>query len=271
MTNHKVYIGDARNMAQVADESIHLIVTSPPYWSIKNYDDLDQQIGFAESYDDYRLSLGKVWIECKRVLVPGGKLVINIGNQYMRAKTYGRFCIMPIHADITSQCTHLLDLDLFDEIIWQKFSTCNTSGGGKIMGSYPFPTNGHVRKDFEFILIFKKFCKKERPRPGPELLEKSKLTLEEWREYFQGHWQIKGERQNKNHPATFPLELPRRIIKMYSFYGDTVLDPFIGSGTTALACKETGRNSIGYELNPNYINVMKAKVGDDIQIEGEQT
>jgi site-specific DNA-methyltransferase (adenine-specific) len=145
-------------------------------------------------------------------------------------------------------------------IIWQKPTTMNTTGGASVMGSFPYPRNGIIKIDYEFILVFKK--PGEAPKVSKELKEKSKLSKEEWNEYFNGHWNFNGERQTE-HLAMFPEELPKRLIKMFSFVGDTVLDPFLGSGTTMLAAKNLGRNSIGYEINPDFLNIIKKKVGID--------
>jgi site-specific DNA-methyltransferase (adenine-specific) len=142
-------------------------------------------------------------------------------------------------------------------IIWQKVTTCNTTGGATIMGSFPYPRNGIIKLDYEFILIFKKLG--DSPKVSREIKEKSKLSLEEWNEYFYGHWNFSGERQDK-HLAMFPEELPKRLIKMFSFVGDTVLDPFLGSGTTCLAARNLKRNSIGYEINKDFLPVIKEKL-----------
>jgi len=148
-------------------------------------------------------------------------------------------------------------------IIWQKVTTCNTTGGATIMGSFPYPRNGIIKLDYEFILIFKKLG--DPPKVSREIKEKSKLTTEEWNEYFYGHWNFPGERQDK-HLAMFPEELPKRLIKMFSFVGDTVLDPFLGSGTTCLAAKNLNRNSIGYEINKDFLSAIKEKIKGDISV-----
>ena len=149
-------------------------------------------------------------------------------------------------------------------IIWQKVTTCNTTGGATIMGSFPYPRNGIIKLDYEFILVFKKLG--DPPKVNRELKEKSKLTTEEWNKYFSGHWNFAGERQDK-HLAMFPEELPKRLIKMFSFIGDTVLDPFLGSGTTCLAAKNLDRDSVGYEINKDFLAVIKSKLkGADIEI-----
>lgn len=255
-TFHKIIIGDSRHMDEVKDTSVHLVVTSPPYWQLKDYGVKDQ-IGFNDSYHDYIQDLNKVWQECYRVIYPGCRLCINIGDQFARAVIYGRYKVIPIRTEIIKYCESI-GFDYMGAVIWQKVTTCKTTGGANVMGSYPYPRNGIIKLDYEFILTFKKLGKA--PNVSKEIKEKSKLTPEEWNEYFNGHWNFPGEKQN-GHIAMFPLELPKRLIKMFSFYGDTVLDPFLGSGTTAKAALELGRNSIGYEINKNFLETIKIKIG----------
>jgi len=256
-TNHKIIIGDSQKMKEINDESIHLIITSPPYWQIKDYG-LPEQIGYNDTYEKYIDKLNNVWKECVRVLHPGCRLCINIGDQFLRAIHYGRYRVIPIREDIVRYCTKNLKMDYLGAIIWQKKTTCNTTGGASVMGTYPYPRGGIVSLDYEFILIFKKLGKP--PLVSKEIKEASKLTEEEWAKYFVGHWNFPGIKQD-SHIAMFPEELPRRLIKMFSFLGDTVLDPFLGSGTTTKVARELGRNSIGYEINKNYLKFIKEKIG----------
>ncbi len=256
MTNHKIIIGDSRRMTEVSDESVHLIITSPPYWQLKDYGN-GGQIGFDDSYEDYINNLNLVWNECHRVLNKGCRLCVNIGDQFARSVYYGRYKVIPIRTEIIRFC-ETVGFDYMGAIIWQKVTTCNTTGGATIMGSFPYPRNGILKIDYEFILIFKKHGNP--PRVSKEIKEKSKMTIKEWNQLFAGHWNIPGERQDK-HLAVFPEEVPRRLIKMFSFVNDTVLDPFLGSGTTSLAAKNLERNSIGYEINPHYISIIKGKLG----------
>jgi len=240
---------------ELRDKSVHLIVTSPPYWQLKDYG-TDTQIGFNDSYEDYINNLNLVWNGCHRVLENGCRLCINIGDQFARAVYYGRYKVIPIRTEIIKFC-EIIGFDYMGSIIWQKTTTMNTTGGATIMGSFPYPRNGILKLDYEFILIFKK--QGQSPKIDREIKEKSKLTKEEWNEYFQGHWNFSGARQD-GHIAMFPEELPKRLIKMFSFVGDTVLDPFLGSGTTSLAAKNLERNSVGYEINSNFISNIKNKV-----------
>ena len=253
----KVIIGDSRKMEELKNESVHLIITSPPYWQLKDYGNGDQ-IGFNDSYEDYINNLNLVWNECYRVLHKGCRLCVNIGDQFARSVYYGRYKIIPIREEIIKFC-ETIGFDYMGAIIWQKVTTCNTTGGAYIMGSFPYPRNGIIKLDYEFILIFKKLGVP--PKVSIEIKEKSKLTTEDWNEYFYGHWNFPGEKQDK-HLAMFPEELPKRLIKMFSFVGDAVLDPFLGSGTTCLAAKNLERNSIGYEINENFLPVIKERLGD---------
>ncbi len=254
-STHKIIIGDSRWMKEVADESVHLIITSPPYWQLKDYGN-ERQIGFHDTYEQYINNLNLVWKECHRVLHQGCRLCVNIGDQFARSVYYGRYKIIPIRTEIIKFC-ETIGFDYMGAIIWQKVTTCNTTGGATVMGSFPYPRNGIIKLDYEFILIFKKYG--TAPKVTPEIREQSKLTQEEWNQYFTGHWNFSGEKQDK-HLAMFPEELPRRLIKMFSFVGDTVLDPFLGSGTTSLAAKNLDRNSIGYEINQDFLPLIKEKL-----------
>ena len=255
-TIHKIIIGDSRYMKEVPNESVHLTITSPPYWQLKDYGN-GKQIGFNDNYEEYINNLNLVWNECYRVLHNGCRLCINIGDQFARSVYYGRYKVIPIRTEIIKFCESI-GFDYMGAIIWQKVTTCNTTGGATVMGSFPYPRNGILKIDYEFILIFKKYGKA--PQANKEMKEKSKLSQEEWNKYFTGHWNFPGEKQDK-HLAMFPEELPKRLIKMFSFVGDTILDPFLGSGTTSLTAKNLHRNSIGYEINEYFLPIIKEKLG----------
>jgi modification methylase len=252
----KIIIGDSRDMQEVEDAGIDLAVTSPPYWHIKDYG-VPGQIGYGQSLHEYLKDLYRTWRECFRVLREGARLCINIGDQFARAAVYGRYKVIPLHAEFINQCEHI-GFDFLGAIIWQKKTTMNPSGGATVMGSYPFPPNGIVEIDYEFIQIFKKPGKSR--KVSKEIKEASRLTKEEWKEYFAGHWHFGGARQT-GHEAMFPQELPRRLIKMFTFVGDTVLDPFLGSGTTVKAALEAARNAVGFEINPDFLEAMPQKIG----------
>ncbi|HEY3295263.1 MAG TPA: DNA methyltransferase [bacterium] len=245
--HHRIVVGDSRRMSAVADASVQLVITSPPYWQLKDYG-ADGQIGFDDSYEAYINNLNLVWQECERVLSPGCRLCINIGDQFARSVYYGRYKVIPIRTEIIRFC-ETIGLDYMGAVIWQKVTTTNTTGGATIMGSFPYPRNGILKLDYEFILIFKKLG--EAPRPDPRVRDEAKMTTEEWNTYFAGHWNFPGERQ-EGHIARFPVELPHRLIRMFSFPGETVLDPFTGSGTTNIAAARLNRSSMGYEINPEF-------------------
>ncbi len=254
-THHKIILGDSRAMAEVQDESVHLVITSPPYWQLKDYGH-DNQIGFNDTYEEYINNLNLVWNESYRVLHPGCRLCVNIGDQFARSVYYGRYKIIPIRTEIIKFC-ETIGFDYMGAIIWQKVTTTNTTGGATIMGSFPYPRNGIVKLDYEFILLFKKLGKS--PKPTREQKDRSKMTTEEWNEYFHGHWNFVGEKQSK-HLAAFPEELPRRLIRMFSFVGDVVLDPFLGSGTTSLAARNLDRDSVGYEIQKEFLPIIRNKL-----------
>lgn len=255
-THHKIIIGDSRRMKEVADESVHLVVTSPPYWQLKDYGN-GGQIGFNDTYEEYINNLNLVWRECQRILHGGCRLCINIGDQFARSVYYGRYKVIPIRTEITKFC-ETVGFDYMGAIIWQKVTTCHTTGGASVMGSFPYPRNGIIKLDYEFILVFRKYG--EPPKVSKQTKEQSRLTQTEWSRFFTGHWTFPGEKQDK-HLAMFPEELPRRLIKMFSFLGDTVLDPFLGSGTTSLAARNLSRNSFGYEINEDFLPIIQQKLG----------
>ncbi len=255
-TKHTIINGDSRQMSELNDKSVHLIVTSPPYWQLKDYG-TDNQIGFHDDYETYINHLNLTWKECFRVLNEGCRLCVNIGDQFARSVYYGRYKIIPIHTEIIKFC-EIIGFDFMGSIIWQKATTMNTSGGASIMGSFPHPRNGIVKLDFEYILLFKK--PGNAPKPTVFQKENSAMTNEEWNTYFNGHWYFSGAKQDK-HLAMFPEELPKRLIKMFSFPNEIVLDPFLGSGTTSLVARKLDRNSIGYEINQDFIPIIKERIG----------
>jgi DNA modification methylase len=246
-------------MADLDSNSVELIVTSPPYWQIKDYG-APGQIGHGQGLHAYLRDLSLVWDECHRVVREGGRLCVNIGDQFARASLFGRYRVIPLHAEVICQCA-ARGFDYMGSIIWRKKTTMNTSGGATVMGSYPYPPNGIVEIDFEYILLFKK--------PGtlkgkePDVKSRAAMSREEWKSWFSGHWELGGARK-KGHEAPFPEEIPRRLIRMFSFPGDTVLDPFLGTGTTAAVARELGRNAIGYEINGEYVRLAAERLQPDV-------
>ena len=245
-------------MPELEDASVHLVVTSPPYWQLKDYG-RDGQIGFHQDLDAYHAALTEVWTESARVLHAGCRLCINIGDQFARKEIYGRYKVVPLHAEIIRR-VEALGLDFMGSVIWQKLTTCNSSGGGALMGSYPFPRNGVVKLDYEHILLFKKPGPPLRPPPGRK--EESRITLDEWKTWFNGHWRFPGARAH-SHLAPFPVELPRRLIRMFTFPGERVLDPFVGSGSTLVAAAELDREGVGFDLDADVEPVVRMRLQGD--------
>lgn len=242
-------------MSELADSSVHLIVTSPPYWQLKDYG-VESQIGFHDSYAEYINNLNLVWQECFRVLHSGCRMAVNIGDQFARSVFYGRYKVVSIQSEIIRFC-ETIGFDFMGSIIWQKVTTMNTTGGAAVMGSFPYPRNGIVKIDYEYILLFKKLG--QPPKPSDAQKESSRLTNEEWNQFFYGHWNFPGERQ-QHHLAAFPEELPKRLIRMFSFVGETVLDPFAGSGTTSVAARRLQRDSVAYEINKDFIPIIQQRL-----------
>jgi len=252
----EIYYKSSENMEEIQENSIQLILTSPPYGKIKDYGPTDQ-IGFSDSFEEYFKRLKKVWKECFRVLEPQCRMVINVGDQYLRTTEFGRYRILSIASQIINDCIDI-GFDFLGDIIWQKVSTTNTTGGCTLMGSIYYPRNGLLTYDYEHILIFKKHQGKSK-KVDLKKKELSKISLTEWKKWFIGHWSFPGMLQ-KEHIAMFPDELPYRIIRMFSLIGDKVLDPFLGSGTSLKVAKSLFRKGIGYELNENFRPIIEKKI-----------
>ena len=258
-TSHKVIIGDSRRMPEIEDESVHLCVTSPPYWKLKDYGN-EEQIGMADdSYARYLDNISVVFKECARVLVPDGKIAINIMPIFLSGKSskFGRRVTKTVLSDLEQFFESLGNMYFHSLYIWDKRKAVRFSS----FGSYPYPTNLFSTFPYEWIIVFAKEGK--RRQVSSEIKEKSRLSQLEWSSWcVNSIWEMQpAKSKSENHPAPFPEELPKRIIKLYSFFGDTVLDPFLGTGTTSKVAKMLGRNSIGYEINTEYIAIIKKKIG----------
>lgn len=263
-TMHRIYFKSSQTIKEISDGEVHLVITSPPYWNIKDYGN-PEQIGYRDSLPTYFNKLGRVWSECIRTLASGCRMCINIGDQYIRATQKTPYQIIPLHAMLVNSIMekHSKEVLYLGSIIWKKIPTTKTSGGASVMGSFGYPRNGYVSYNYEYIAIFKK--KGIAPKPTKEIKDKSFISLPEWRDLFNGIWNFKGARQI-GHVAIFPDELPHRLMRMFTYEGDTVLDPFLGSGTTTRVAWELGRNSVGYEIgfkSPNIkdsIEAIKEKI-----------
>lgn len=254
----EVYIGNSQDMSNIPSGSVNLIITSPPYWTLKDYES-DNQIGLgSNSFEHYLEELNKVWLECVRVLAPDGKLCINIMPFLLTGKA-ARFDRRETRL-VLGEIEHFLnatnEMFQFGLYIWDKRKIVRFSS----FGSYPYPPNIFSTYPFEWITVFSK--KGVRKKVSLEVKEKSKLTTKEWQDWaINSIWEMQpAKAKAEGHPAPFPEELPRRLIKLYSFYGDTVLDPFAGTGTTAKVSLELGRKAIAYELNPEYLPLIKLKL-----------
>lgn len=244
---YRVLEGDILDrIKEIKDNSVHLIITSPPYGEIKKYSGRKGEIGHGQDLENYYRSLNKVWKECIRVLHPGCRMVINIGDEFLKSNGKRIYQIIPHHAHITNGILiNNPEIVYTGDIHWSKVTKTETSGGGKIMGSVYTPRNGHFFINREYIMIFKKLGKE--PKVSPAQKETAKFTLDERRQWFKDTWEIPGRRQ-EGHIAMFPDELPERFIRMYSFPGEVVFDPFLGSGTTLAMAAKWDRNGIGCEL-----------------------
>ncbi|WP_449245405.1 DNA-methyltransferase [Desulfobacca acetoxidans] len=246
---HRLINGDARDLSFLEDESIHLVVTSPPYWNLKRYNENLDQLGHIENYETFLNEIEKVWRQVFRVLVPGGRLVCVVGDVCVARRAFGRHLVFPLHADICVTCRKI-GFDNLNPIIWHKIANASyeVANGSKFLGK-PYEPNAIIKNDMEFILMQRKPGGYRKPSDYQR--NESKISKEKFNQWFKQIWHIPGA-STRHHPAPFPLELATRLIRMFSFVNDTVLDPFCGSGTTMIAAMRTKRNSIGIEVDPDY-------------------
>lgn len=262
-TKHVLRLGDARDLSWIADNSVHLVVTSPPYWTLKAYEKRSGQLGEVENYETFLEELDKVWRECARVLVEGGRICCVVGDVCIPRKRGGRHRVMPLHADIQSRAVDA-GLDCLTPILWHKIANGTTEAAGNGAGFYgkPYQPGAVVKNDIEYIL----FMRKGGEYRNTSMVQKalSMLSKAEMQAWFRSFWtDIKGASTRNGHPAPFPVELAERLVRMFSFAGDTVLDPFLGTGSTSLAAIRSGRNSIGNEIEPKYMKLAHARLADE--------
>lgn len=262
-TTHRLINGDARDLKYLTDESVHLAITSPPYWNLKRYNENPDQLGHIQDYESFLMELEKVWRHIFRILVPGGRLVCVVGDVCVARREFGRHLVFPLHADICVLCRRM-GYDNLNPIVWYKIANASyeVPNGSKFLGK-PYEPNAIIKNDMEFILMQRKPGGYRKPTEAQR--KASRIKKEEFNQWFQQIWKIPGA-STKNHPAPFPLELAMRLVRMFSFAGDTVLDPFCGSGTTMIAALRTGRNSIGVEIDSEYCRMaaryLKSEASD---------
>lgn len=262
-TRHQLVLGDARNLSFIEPESVHLVITSPPYWALKRYEDHPAQMGHMADYEVFLEELEKVWQHVFRILVPGGRMVCVVGDVCLsRRQNGGRHVVVPLHADICVQCRRL-GFDNLNPIIWHKIANASyeVSNGSKFLGK-PYEPNAIIKNDIEFILMQRKPGGYRKPTDLQR--ELSRIKKSDFNQWFQQFWNISGA-STREHPAPFPLELACRLIRMFSFVGDTVVDPFVGTGTTMVAAMKSDRNSIGVELIQKYAGMAARRLQQENQ------
>lgn len=264
ITEHRLFCADSRDLSFVPSESVHLVVTSPPYWTLKEYSPHEKQLGAIEAYESFLEELDRVWAECARVLAPGGRICCVVGDVCIARKKVGRHHVIPLHADIMVRMRKF-GLDSLTPILWFKIANGATEVEGNGSGFYgkPYQPGAIVKNDFEYILFFRKGGSYRSPSPVQKAL--SMLTREEMKNWLRTAWtDIRGESTRKGHPAPYPVDLAERLIRLFSFAGDVVLDPFVGTGTTSLAAVNAGRNSVGIEVDPGYLQLAKDRIEREV-------
>lgn len=262
-THHDLYLRDARKLDFLAPNSVHLVLTSPPYWTLKEYNPCEGQMGYIVDYHKFLEELDKVWIHCYRVLVPGGRVICVVGDVCLsRRKNGGRHTVVPLHASIQEHC-RAIGFDNLAPIIWYKIANAayEVEGGSGFLGK-PYEPNAVIKNDIEFILMQRKPGGYRTPTVAERLL--SILSEENYQKWFQQIWMGLTGASTRHHPAPYPLELAERLIRMFSFVGDTVLDPFMGTGTTNVAAAKWGRNSIGSEVDPSYYALAEKRLATEV-------
>jgi DNA modification methylase len=263
-TTHQLSLGDARDLSGMPTGSVQLVVTSPPYWTLKGYPGAEGQLGAVDDYERFLTELDKVWAECNRVLVPGGRICCVVGDVCIPRRKLGRHLVMPLHADIQVRARKL-GLDVLTPIIWHKVANGVTEAEGNGAGFYgkPYQPGSIVKNDIEYILSLRKGGEYRQIAPLQKAL--SMLTKQEMQSWLRSIWtDVRGASLRNGHPAPYPTVLAERLIKLFSFAGDTVLDPFCGTGSTAIAAVTTGRNSVSVEIEPCYVDVAERNIAKTI-------
>jgi DNA modification methylase len=264
-TTHVLNLGDARELDWIADETVHLIVTSPPYFNLKKYHDHPGQLGDLDDYERFHDELDRVWRHCHRVLTPGGRLVCNVGDVCVaRRANRGRHLVLPLHADIAVRARRI-GFDYLTPILWHKIANAQfeASGNGAGFLGKPYEPNAIVKNDVEYILMLRKHGQYR--SPTEQQRASSRLTKDEQGRWFRPIWADITGASTREHPAPYPVELAYRLIRMFSFTGDTVLDPFAGTGTTSLAAISCDRNSIANEIDPRYLAMAERRLRREVE------
>lgn len=260
-TTHELKLQDAREL-RLKPETIHLIVTSPPYWTLKDYNVHDAQMGNIADYEEFLRELDKVWRRCFKALVPGGRLVCVVGDVCLsRRKNNGEHTVVPLHASIQEHCRRIGFVNLAP-IIWYKIANANyeVPNGSSFLGK-PYEPNAVIKNDIEYVLMQRKGGGYRKPSVDERVL--SVISDENHKAWFQQIWQGLTGASTRQHPAPYPLQLAERLVRMFSFVGDTVLDPFLGTGTTSVAAAKWGRNSIGIEVDPHYLEMSRTRINNE--------
>ena len=257
-THHLLCEADARDLSLIATESVHLVCTSPPYGSLKEYPERSGQLGNLPVYDDFLDGLDEVWRECLRILVPGGRVACVVGDVCISRRRGGRHYVLPLSSDIQVRARRL-GFDNLTPIRWLKVANMKleASKSGRYLGKPNLP-NGIIKNDLEHILFLRKPGGYRKPTAAQE--ERSRIATDDYVRYFSPIWGDVSGRLRSGHPAPYPTEIPRRLVRMFSFVGDTVVDPFSGTGSTTLAAMELGRNSIAVEIEPEYVAMAKDRL-----------
>jgi DNA modification methylase len=260
-TKHRLLLRDSRELEDLERESIHLVLTSPPYWTLKKYRDHPHQLGAISLYEEFLDDLDKVWRHCFRALVPGGRLICVVGDVCLsRRQNDGRHTVVPLHSSIQERCRRI-GFDNLAPIIWHKISNAayEVDNGSRFLGK-PYEPNAVIKNDIEFILMERKPGGYRTPSVAARVL--SLISADKHQQWFQQIWNGLGGASTKDHPAPYPLELAERLVRMFSFVEDTVMDPFMGTGTTNVAAARWGRNSIGIEVDSQYFAMARRRIED---------
>lgn len=262
-TEHRIHLGDSRSMDAVPDNSVHLAITSPPYWTLKQYEDNEAQLGHVADYEEFLQELDRVWAHVLRVLVPGGRLVVVVGDVCLSRRSFGRHVVFPLHASIQEHC-RAIGFDNLAPIIWHKIANARfeVEGNGAGFLGKPYEPNAVIKNDIEYVLFERKAGGYRTPTLEARLLSVIPESLH--REWFNQIWTLTGA-STRDHPAPYPLSLAERLVRMFSFVGDTVLDPFMGTGTTAVAASRWGRNSLGFEVEPKYFEMIRKRLKEETE------